>query len=205
MTKSQSLNNSDPTLYTIPGSSGEGSDVGYRANDIGNRPHVPVLDGFRGLAILMVTLYRFAEVSLSAEVISNLPSKAILIGAAGVDFFFVLSGFLITGILLEAKGNDTRYFTNFYARRSLRIFPLYFLSLAQFSSSRFHHWFPSAPMAIHVQSQHGLAQRLVLRQSESLLVASHRRAVLFGLATSSLSNLQSSFTARLHGCSAVLR
>jgi peptidoglycan/LPS O-acetylase OafA/YrhL len=89
------------------------------------------LDGFRGLAVLMVTLYRFAEVSLTESVIGRLPSRAILVGASGVDLFFVLSGFLITGILLHSK-DSPGYFSRFYSRRTLRIFPLYFASLALF-------------------------------------------------------------------------
>jgi peptidoglycan/LPS O-acetylase OafA/YrhL len=91
--------------------------------------HCLALDGVRGLAILTVTLYRLCK-----ELDPNIhPAIAMVrrfapIGERGVDLFFVLSGFLITGILLRSKGKPN-YFRNFIARRSLRIFPLYFLSL----------------------------------------------------------------------------
>lgn len=92
---------------------------------------IAALDGYRGLAVLMVTLYRFGEVSFTENVAGKLVNNAFYIGASGVDLFFVLSGFLITGILLESKTN-TDYFSRFYFRRTLRIFPLYFASLFLF-------------------------------------------------------------------------
>jgi peptidoglycan/LPS O-acetylase OafA/YrhL len=88
--------------------------------------HIPELDGVRGVAILMVVVYHAFMFSISppAGWISRLASY----GFVGVDLFFVLSGFLITGILLNAKGQPG-YFRNFYAKRAFRIWPLYYLLL----------------------------------------------------------------------------
>jgi peptidoglycan/LPS O-acetylase OafA/YrhL len=92
--------------------------------------HCLALDGIRGFAILIVTLYRlFKELDPSSHPLIGLLYRIAPLGGRGVDLFFVLSGFLITGILIRSKGKP-KYFRNFIARRSLRIFPLYFLSLA---------------------------------------------------------------------------
>ncbi|MCA9127215.1 MAG: acyltransferase [Planctomycetales bacterium] len=93
--------------------------------------HIPQLDGVRGLAILIVTLYRFSKEIPVDSTIGRALHSFFALGDRGVDLFFVLSGFLITGILLDARGTDG-FFRNFFARRSLRIFPLYFLSLLLF-------------------------------------------------------------------------
>jgi peptidoglycan/LPS O-acetylase OafA/YrhL len=88
-----------------------------------SRPHLPLLDGLRGLAILMVLVFHVVHISGSPAGIDRLVRKITVTGWMGVDLFFVLSGFLITGILLDAK-SDPHYFRNFYLRRVLRIFPL---------------------------------------------------------------------------------
>jgi peptidoglycan/LPS O-acetylase OafA/YrhL len=84
-----------------------------------------VLDGIRGLAILLVLVYHFTLGMAGDGVAGRLLFKATSAGWCGVDLFFVLSGFLITGILCDAKGSPHR-FRNFYVRRALRIFPLYY-------------------------------------------------------------------------------
>ena len=89
---------------------------------------IPELDGLRGMAILMVILYHFISMSPVAppnRLVHGL-QIAFQMGWAGVDLFFVLSGFLIGGILLEAKGSP-RYFRTFYLRRIHRIFPIYYI------------------------------------------------------------------------------
>ncbi|PJJ76593.1 peptidoglycan/LPS O-acetylase OafA/YrhL [Thermoflavifilum aggregans] len=78
--------------------------------------HIPALDGLRGMAILLVLLYHC------------FPFFITKLGWTGVDLFFVLSGFLITGILLDTK-HEKGYYKNFIIRRILRIFPLYYLVL----------------------------------------------------------------------------
>ena len=88
--------------------------------------HLPALDGIRGLAILMVMVYHLTLLPGDAGV-DRIWAAVAAFGWAGVDLFFVLSGFLITGILWEARGGPPgAYFRNFYARRTLRIFPLYY-------------------------------------------------------------------------------
>ena len=89
---------------------------------------VQVLDGVRGLAILMVLLLHCVHLS-PTNGIAVLINRAAGLGWLGVDLFFVLSGYLITGILLRERGGPN-YFRNFYARRALRIFPAYYFVLA---------------------------------------------------------------------------
>jgi len=102
---------------------------------------VPALDGLRGCAVLMVMLFHFtAALERPVTLGGALVRKAFSGGWVGVDLFFVLSGYLITGILFDAKGADAdgegrrttarRYFGAFYGRRALRIFPLYYGVLA---------------------------------------------------------------------------
>ncbi len=91
------------------------------------RPHIPALDGLRGIAVLTVMWLHFVFLlprTGGERVFWQLSEM----GWIGVDLFFVLSGFLITGILYDAKGGP-HYFRNFYMRRSLRIFPLYYAFL----------------------------------------------------------------------------
>jgi peptidoglycan/LPS O-acetylase OafA/YrhL len=90
--------------------------------------HVPALDAVRGLAILAVLIFRFGGGSTGYASVGEPVIPLIEIGMRGVDLFFVLSGFLITGILFDAK-NKPAYFWNFYGRRTVRIFPLYYLVL----------------------------------------------------------------------------
>ena len=83
---------------------------------------IPQLDAVRGIAVLLVLLH-------NTDVYPSLHLGLIAgNGWMGVDLFFVLSGFLITGILLDTKQSE-RYFQNFYARRCLRIWPLYYSAL----------------------------------------------------------------------------
>jgi len=85
-----------------------------------NRSYYPALDGLRGIAILLIVFYHnFGFINY------------FFFGWLGVDLFFVLSGFLITDILLKTK-NSPNYLKNFYIRRVLRIFPLYYLALILF-------------------------------------------------------------------------
>jgi peptidoglycan/LPS O-acetylase OafA/YrhL len=93
------------------------------------KDHVPELDGIRGLAILPVLIYHFVDRYPKPDSgLSFIFYKITQAGWVGVDLFFVLSGFLITGILVDTKNNE-RFFSAFYGRRLLRIFPLYYIML----------------------------------------------------------------------------
>jgi len=86
--------------------------------------YVPQLDGLRAIAVLLVLLTHFWTYPADFTITNRFAAA----GWIGVDLFFVLSGFLITGILWDTRGK-AGYYRNFFARRSLRIFPPYYLLL----------------------------------------------------------------------------
>src|SRR4051794_3114804 len=105
------------------------TELAFDAVDISANPWVlpkviPELDGIRGIAILMVLVCH-----ASSWMASDRWRMFLQNGRVGVDLFFVLSGFLITGILLDTRHDKNRT-RNFYVRRGLRIWPLYFVFLA---------------------------------------------------------------------------
>jgi len=91
---------------------------------INSSKHIESLDGWRGIAILLVFVFHYVprEIKNPLELIASL-------GWSGVDLFFVLSGFLITGILFDSRQFEG-YFKVFYIRRVLRLAPVYFLAVA---------------------------------------------------------------------------
>jgi len=93
--------------------------------------HVPSLDGIRGVAVLGVAASHVFLGTARTPVQQHIQAL-IHFGASGVDMFFVLSGFLITGILYDSLG-DPGYFRKFYVRRALRIFPVYYGVIVAFA------------------------------------------------------------------------
>jgi peptidoglycan/LPS O-acetylase OafA/YrhL len=102
--------------------------------------HIPQLDGLRAVAALMVLCLHFFGNWTSPSWVPKLAG----IGQTGVDLFFVLSGFLITRILLHVR-ESTNYYAAFYTRRLLRIFPLYYAFLVIHFFVR--PWFAGIPIA----------------------------------------------------------
>ena len=86
--------------------------------------YIPALDGVRAIAIILVLVFHWFPEGVGLNALPN--------GPIGVTMFFVLSGYLISNILMQAQTRGTfwKSFKNFVVRRALRIFPIYFLVLA---------------------------------------------------------------------------
>lgn len=106
---------SRPSPVVRPVTPSDSNDVSAfaTASIVATRRHVPALDGTRGIAIILVMAFHLWRAPLTA------------LGWSGVDLFFVLSGFLITGILWDSRLAPDRA-RSFYVRRALRILPLYY-------------------------------------------------------------------------------
>jgi peptidoglycan/LPS O-acetylase OafA/YrhL len=89
---------------------------------------IPALDGVRGLAILAVLAHQLCIDGFHARGASKLVLFPLQAGWVGVQLFFVLSGFLITGVLVDTR-RAQNYWSSFFMRRALRIFPLYYVLL----------------------------------------------------------------------------
>jgi len=116
---SKELNRMDSAIESIPKQPAAGAEHRLKER------HLATLDGVRGVAILLVLVHHFLQVADGDLYAVPRLLQYFQFGWVGVDLFFVLSGFLITGILVDSRGSET-YFRSFYIRRALRIFPLYY-------------------------------------------------------------------------------
>jgi peptidoglycan/LPS O-acetylase OafA/YrhL len=98
------------------------------AKTVGAQQRIPELDGLRGVAILSVIVFHYTagEGFIPLHTFAGMLQRVVIMGWTGVDLFFVLSGFLIGGILLDVR-NSSSYFSTFYLRRFFRIIPVYYL------------------------------------------------------------------------------
>ncbi len=99
-----------------------------RGSHPGLHSRIPALDGVRGVAAASVFVYHYGGGAQSNFLPLRWFGETLKFGWVGVSLFFVLSGFLISGILWDSVGQPS-WWQTFYVRRSLRIFPLYYLSL----------------------------------------------------------------------------
>jgi len=90
--------------------------------------HLPALDGLRALAVFVVVQHNLALLHSDQGLLAHHLGNMLHRGWVGVQLFFVLSGFLITRILLDTQ-QSPNYYASFYSRRALRIFPLYYAVL----------------------------------------------------------------------------
>jgi peptidoglycan/LPS O-acetylase OafA/YrhL len=114
----------------------EASSGEERANSAQRFGRLPELDGLRGIAILSVLSLHYITNSRTTNPGFGLLyhfAQAFRLGWSGVDLFFVLSGFLIGGILLDVR-QASNYFSTFYLRRAHRILPIYYLWLASYAA-----------------------------------------------------------------------
>ncbi|OJV53738.1 MAG: hypothetical protein BGO31_02455 [Bacteroidetes bacterium 43-16] len=122
-----------------------------------NKDYYQGLDGIRAFAVISVMLFHFY------------PQGILTIGWAGVDLFFVLSGFLITNILIKNKDKEN-YFSSFYMRRVIRIFPIYYLVVIPMLLLNI--------VLIHIRDWGNIGSYIVYLQNFAAL----RSEYLFGLA-----------------------
>ena len=108
-----------------------------KSSVVNSKSHIAELDGVRGLAVLMVLIWHYANCQGAAELGRPIAyiMRATGLFWSGVDLFFVLSGFLIGGILIDNAGKP-RFYRTFYIRRAARILPVYVLLLILFFTCR---------------------------------------------------------------------
>src|SRR5260370_24627187 len=106
-------------------------------NAVSGKKHIPELDGIRGWAALSVLiLHCLTGIANAVPAIAVVNTYTIWLLLGGVDLFFVLSGFLIGGILLDSKGKPD-FFSRFWIRRIGRIFPVPYLMYATYAAALF--------------------------------------------------------------------